>query len=148
VFTARYALSPYIKQIRFFFKGLIRRDEVEFVPVHAKKAYSDSTRIALLILPSALDEDEWLTLRPCRFMPVKQPRYPLNRRLGGHQSWPGRFREQKISCPYLIVNMCVYWPAISSSNFSKSKRPPAIMNFGKHNFRLQHYSDNFGAKIS
>jgi hypothetical protein len=23
VFTARYALSPYIKQIRFFFKGLI-----------------------------------------------------------------------------------------------------------------------------
>jgi hypothetical protein len=25
VFTARYALSPYIKQIRFFFKGLIYR---------------------------------------------------------------------------------------------------------------------------
>jgi hypothetical protein len=24
VFTARYALSPYIKQIRFVFKGLIR----------------------------------------------------------------------------------------------------------------------------
>jgi hypothetical protein len=27
VFTARYALSPYIKQIRFVFKGLITYDE-------------------------------------------------------------------------------------------------------------------------
>jgi hypothetical protein len=31
VFTARYALSPYIKQIRFVFKGLIFITEVESV---------------------------------------------------------------------------------------------------------------------
>jgi hypothetical protein len=31
VFTARYALSPYIKQIRFVFKGLIFQELVQFV---------------------------------------------------------------------------------------------------------------------
>jgi hypothetical protein len=30
VFTARYALSPYIKQIRFVFKGLIHHTNVRF----------------------------------------------------------------------------------------------------------------------
>jgi hypothetical protein len=39
VFTARYALSPYIKQIRFVFKGLIvhaywRLFEVRYVGCH------------------------------------------------------------------------------------------------------------------
>jgi hypothetical protein len=33
VFTARYALSPYIKQIRFVFKGLIHVT-VLFFPLH------------------------------------------------------------------------------------------------------------------
>jgi hypothetical protein len=30
VFTARYALSPYIKQIRFVFKGLTKCNEVSY----------------------------------------------------------------------------------------------------------------------
>jgi hypothetical protein len=29
-------------------------------------------------LTSTLDEDEWLTSRPGRFTPGKEPRYPLN----------------------------------------------------------------------
>jgi hypothetical protein len=33
VFTARYALSPYIKQIRFVFKGLMLIREVPLFPV-------------------------------------------------------------------------------------------------------------------
>jgi hypothetical protein len=37
VFTARYALSPYIKQTRFVFKGLIRVvNSVEIIVVNAQ----------------------------------------------------------------------------------------------------------------
>ena len=46
---------------------------------------------------SALDVDGWSTPRPGRFTPGKETRYPLYRRLGGHQSRSGRVR--KISPP-------------------------------------------------
>jgi hypothetical protein len=36
VFTARYALSPHIKQIRFVFKGLIFHLEFQMALVHVK----------------------------------------------------------------------------------------------------------------
>ena len=42
-----------------------------------------------------LDGDEWLTSRPDRFIPEKEPRCPLNRRLRRPQSWSGRFGEEK-----------------------------------------------------
>jgi hypothetical protein len=42
-------------------------------------------------LTSALDGGEWSASRPCRALPWgKDPRYPLNRRLGGPQSRSGR----------------------------------------------------------
>ena len=38
---------------------------------------------------------DWLTLCPGRFVPVKEHRYPLMRRLDGTQRWSGRFAEEK-----------------------------------------------------
>jgi hypothetical protein len=32
---------------------------------------------------------------PAGFPPGKEPQYPLDRRLGGHQSWSGRGGEEK-----------------------------------------------------
>jgi hypothetical protein len=46
-------------------------------------------------LTSALDGGEWLTSRPGRFIPGKEPLYPWNRRLGEPQSRSGRFGEEK-----------------------------------------------------
>jgi hypothetical protein len=50
-----------------------------------------------LSLPSALDGGGWSTLRPGRFTPGKETRYPLYRRLGGPQGRSGRVR--KVSPP-------------------------------------------------
>ena len=41
-----------------------------------------------------------LTPCPSRLIPMAEPLYPLNRRLGGSQGPPGRFEEEEISCPY------------------------------------------------
>jgi hypothetical protein len=42
VFTARYALSPYIKQIRFVFKGLIVSiQDSEYIEVRLMSDFSD-----------------------------------------------------------------------------------------------------------
>jgi hypothetical protein len=45
VFTARYALSPYIKQIRFVFKGLITNNvsQEAFNPIGIRTGYLSST---------------------------------------------------------------------------------------------------------
>jgi hypothetical protein len=40
-------------------------------------------------LTLALDGGGWSTPRPGRFTPQKEPRYPLYRRLGGHQGCSG-----------------------------------------------------------
>ena len=50
-------------------------------------------------LSSALDGGEWLTSRPGRFNPGKQPRYLLNRKLGGTQSRSGDFAEENDLLP-------------------------------------------------
>ena len=50
-----------------------------------------------LSLTSALDGSGWLAPRPGRFIPAKETRYPLYRRLGGLQGRSGRVR--KISTP-------------------------------------------------
>jgi hypothetical protein len=59
----------------------------KILPLHAMKFHS--------FINSALDKGEWLTLRPGRINPGKEPRYPLNGRLGGPQRWFGRFGEEK-----------------------------------------------------
>ena len=50
-----------------------------------------------LYLTSALEGGGWSTPRPGRFIPGKETRYPLYRRLGGPQGRSGRVR--KISLP-------------------------------------------------
>ena len=64
--------------------------------VHGNKANSVQLRSFLTF---ALDGGQWFTPSPCRFTPRKEPRFALNRRLGG------RFEEEKkISCPYRDSN--------------------------------------------
>jgi len=50
-------------------------------------------------LISALDGEEWSTLRPGRFIPDEEPLYPLNRGLDRPQGWPGRFGIDKYVFP-------------------------------------------------
>jgi hypothetical protein len=46
-----------------------------------------------LSLTSALDQGGWLKPRPYRFIPGKETRYPLYRRLGGPQGLSGQVRK-------------------------------------------------------
>jgi hypothetical protein len=57
-------------------------------------------------LTSALDGSESSVSSPCRFTSQgKSPRYPLDMRLGGPQSWRGHCgEEKKISCPHRESN--------------------------------------------
>ena len=50
-------------------------------------------------LISALGGDQWLDLPFGRFKPVKEDRYPLNRRLVGFQRRSGLFEEEKTMLP-------------------------------------------------
>jgi len=59
----------------------------KFVPIHVMKAYRASRGIALLILN--------LGNLPSR----REPRYLLDKRLGGPQIWSRHIGEGKISCP-------------------------------------------------
>jgi len=67
------------------------------LPVQAVKACSSSRAIAPLILNLGASRGEWLTSRPGRFIPGKEPRYPLNKRVCGHQRRYGRFGENSIA---------------------------------------------------
>jgi len=46
-------------------------------------------------LTSALEGGEWSTPHTGKFIPGKDPRYPLNRTLGGPQSLSGRYGKEK-----------------------------------------------------
>jgi hypothetical protein len=49
-----------------------------------------------IFLMSALAGSEWSASCPSHFLPQgKGPWYPLDRRLGGPQTWSGRFGEEK-----------------------------------------------------
>jgi hypothetical protein len=48
-----------------------------------------------VFLTSALDEDDLLDSHFCLFTPGKEPRYPLERKLGGPQSRSGRCGAEK-----------------------------------------------------
>ena len=58
----------------------------ERVHLHAIKAHRRSRGIAPLIPNLCTRRGQWSTLSLGRFTPGKEPRYPLNRRLGGPQS--------------------------------------------------------------
>jgi hypothetical protein len=55
-------------------------------------------------LTSVLDSGEWSTSRPGRFTPGKEPRYLLNRRLGGSRSQSGHFGEKKKLLPTILFH--------------------------------------------
>jgi hypothetical protein len=67
------------------------------VPLHATKALGGGRRYSSYSFStSALDEDEWSVSRPDRALPpVKDPRYPLYRRLCGPQSRSGHRGKRK-----------------------------------------------------
>jgi hypothetical protein len=72
--------------------------KVKFGLEEATKAHRGSRGTVLLFfLTSALDRGGWLTPRPGRFIPEKEIRCPLYRRLGEPQGRSGRLR--KISPP-------------------------------------------------
>jgi hypothetical protein len=62
-----------------------------------------------------LDGDEWFTSRPDRFFPGKEPRYPLNRRRRGPQSWLGRFGEEKYLLPLSGIPVRIVQPVVFQS---------------------------------
>jgi len=61
---------------------------------HTMKACRGSRGQLHPLLTSSLDGGEWTTLCTRCLNPGKEPRYPLNRKLGGPQSWSGRFEEE------------------------------------------------------
>jgi hypothetical protein len=75
--------------------------KVEVVLKHAVKLCRGGGEAKLhLRLTSALDGAEESTPRPGRFTTGKEPRYQMNRILGGTQKCYGRFGEQKnVSTP-------------------------------------------------
>ena len=60
-------------------------------------AYESSRGITCFVM---LGGSEWSTSRPGRLTSEKEPVYPSNRKLGGPPSWPGRYGDRKISCPW------------------------------------------------
>jgi len=48
-------------------------------------------------LTLALGAGEWLTSRPGRFIPGKEPRYGWNKRACGHRRQYGRFGEKSLA---------------------------------------------------
>jgi len=52
-----------------------------------------------LFLTSTLDTFEWQTSSPPRFIPEKEHRFPLDRRLGWPQRKSGRFEDRKGFAP-------------------------------------------------
>jgi len=52
-------------------------------------------------LTTAVGGGEWSTSFPCCCTPVKEPQYPLNRRLDGAHSWSGHFGDEKNLLPLL-----------------------------------------------
>ena len=86
---------------------------VKLFPAHAMKTYRGSRGITPF-LTSALDGSEWLTSRPHRLIPRKEPRYPLNMRLDGPQSRYGRFGEEKNLLPHPGFESRTVQPRIES----------------------------------
>jgi hypothetical protein len=74
-------------------------EEKKVVPLHAVEALGGGERrySSYSYLTSALDGGEWSASRPGRALPPgKEPRFPLNRRLGGPPEpvWTQRLEEK------------------------------------------------------
>jgi hypothetical protein len=138
VFTARYALRPYIKQIRFVFKGLIYTDMC--LNKFFEKATSTATHLAAqlwvtcflvqqiraqYVYTSAFQRYKQrlfsVAYRVCprRFTPVKESWNPLYRRLCGSRSGLDRCRKPRPQSgfdPWMIqsVASCVRYLSVTN----------------------------------
>ena len=65
---------------------------------------------------SALFGGEWSTSHPGRFTPGNRPQYPFNRRLGGPQTLPRRFGEEKPLSPLPGFENRIVQPVVWSLN--------------------------------
>jgi hypothetical protein len=63
--------------------------KVNLVPVRAMKTHKGAEASLYSFLTSELNGREWSTSHPNHFIPGEEPRYPLNMRVGGPQSWSG-----------------------------------------------------------
>jgi hypothetical protein len=77
-----------------------KKKRCKHVPVHALKAYCGSRGIATSLLNL---DTRWRRvvnfMPPAALPPGKEPRYPLNRRLGGLHSWSELLGEEKNFLP-------------------------------------------------
>jgi len=67
------------------------------------RSHRGGLQVQLDSLPSKLYEGKWLTPRPDRFSPRKEPQYPMYSTLGGSQGRSGRAWE-KAPFPYRDSN--------------------------------------------
>jgi hypothetical protein len=96
------------------------------------KAHLVIRGIAPLIMNLGARRRSVVSFTPRPFYPGKQPRCPLNRRLGGPQSWIGRFGSPSSNKSYYILHiflMCIIikvsiWAALVLFLLSKSFRLP------------------------
>ena len=86
------------------------------VLVPAMKEYRGSGDITSLILISALDRVNRSNSYPGRFSPGKEPRSPLNRRLGEPKSQSGLFAEEKN--PFHQQELDVGSPILDSCHYT------------------------------
>jgi hypothetical protein len=94
--------APKIQTWRSRITGYSKKD--------TSKTYHDRRTVSFLI--SALDGDEWSASRPGRPLPQgKNPRYPLDRRLGRRQSWSdrGRRKNQGSNPCRPVCSQTLYW---------------------------------------
>ena len=76
------------------------------VPVHATKAYKERSTPPL-ILNSVLHGDDWSSSLPSHLTSRKEPRYPMNKKLGGTDSCSGHCGDKK--------NLLLHWYSNRSS---------------------------------
>jgi hypothetical protein len=80
------------------FNFLLKNKKVNFslclTKHYAMKAYKGVDVYIYIFVTSALVGGDWSASRPGRFTPGWSPRYPLDRRLVGPQSWSGWHGEE------------------------------------------------------
>ena len=80
-------------------------EQFKVFPVQAMNAYRGSKGKAPLILNLSTRWKWVVRFTPGRFTPGKEPRCPMNTKLGGSQSRSGRFRKQVNLFPLLSIEL-------------------------------------------
>jgi hypothetical protein len=105
------AVAPLVCAIIFAFRERLFVKQSHNTPMDAQGERHSSYSFMTLALYG------WLASRPCRTLPPgKIPRYPLDMRLGGPQSWSGQKLEEKSF--FLCWRSNLDRPVIQSSKLS------------------------------